>query len=84
LQAPGVRDELLIRLGARCGLRVSESVCWERPDGEQVPGVRPRDLREREVDGQLWYFLKDATHWVQHERADRVNDLLLDHLNETD
>jgi integrase len=56
--APSVRDELLIRLGARCGLRVSESVGWERPDGEQVPGVRPRDLREREVDGQLRYFLK--------------------------
>jgi integrase len=37
--APSVRDELLIRLGARCGLRVSESVGWERPDGEQVPGM---------------------------------------------
>lgn len=56
-QAPSVRDELLIRLGARCGLRVSEAVGWERPDGEQVPGVRPRDFQERWVDGQQRYFL---------------------------
>jgi integrase len=57
---------------------VSEIVGWERPDGQQVPGVRPRDLRERDVDGDLRYFLdvrgkdtraeadgpKERTAWV--------------------
>jgi len=56
--AGSLRNELLIRLGGRCGLRVSECVGWERPDGEQVPGARPRDLRERDVDGDLRYFLE--------------------------
>lgn len=76
--APSLRDELLIRFGGRCGLRVSAIVGWERPDGEAVPGVRPRDLRERDVDGDLRYFLdvrgkdtradadgpKERTTWV--------------------
>jgi integrase len=76
--AARLRDELLIQFGGRCGLRVSEIVGWERPDGEAVPGVRPCDLRERDVDGELRYFLdvrgkdtrpdadgpKERTTWV--------------------
>lgn len=76
--APSLRDELLLRFGGRCGLRVSEIVGWERPDGQQVPGVRPADLGERDVDGDLRYFLdvrgkdtradadgpKERTTWV--------------------
>jgi pimeloyl-ACP methyl ester carboxylesterase len=30
-------------------------------------------------DGRL-HVLEDATHWVQHDAADRVNALLLDFL----
>ena len=30
-------------------------------------------------DGRL-VFIEEATHWVQHEEPDRVNDLIVDFL----
>ena len=32
-------------------------------------------------DGRL-VFIEEATHWVQHEEPDRVNDLIVDFLGE--
>ena len=32
-------------------------------------------------DGRL-VFIEEATHWVQHEEADRVNDLISAFLND--
>jgi pimeloyl-ACP methyl ester carboxylesterase len=42
-----------------------------------------RDSHEYCTDGRV-ELLEDATHWLQHERSDRVNTLLLDHLTGAD
>lgn len=52
-------------------------------------GARDPAIDRRLAEKSLAYcdrgrleFIEDATHWVQHEEADRVNQLLLDFLRE--
>lgn len=52
-------------------------LCW----GENDPALRARLAREsvgRCADGRLLSF-PDASHWVHLDRADRVNEALVDH-----
>lgn len=44
-EAESLRDRLVVNLGARCGLRISETV-----------GLRAADLAEEPVDGELRYW----------------------------
>ncbi|WP_128548262.1 alpha/beta fold hydrolase [Larkinella soli] len=56
-------------------VRVPLLLIWGRRDSALIPEMaRPSiDL----CDGGKLVFLEEATHWVQHEAADRVNSLLI-------
>ncbi|MFB6192544.1 MAG: alpha/beta fold hydrolase [Haloarculaceae archaeon] len=57
-------------------------VIWGTQDPYLHRGMA-RDSHEYCTDGRV-ELLNDATHWLQHERPDRVNELLLDHLTGAD
>lgn len=61
---------------------VPTMVIWGTQDPYLHRGMA-EDSHEYCTDGRV-ELLEDATHWLQHERPDRVNELLLDHLNEGD
>lgn len=54
-------------------------ILWGEDDQALVPEMAPKSLRYCE-NGTLERF-PDATHWVNHERPDRVSDLLLEHID---
>jgi epoxide hydrolase 4 len=59
-------------------IRVPVRVIWGDRDGFLDPGLAAAGIAL--CDRGEMFHLPDATHWVQHERADEVNRLLIDFL----
>jgi len=62
----------------RARVRPPALVIWGEEDAALIPELAASSA-ERCEDARV-ERLPNATHWVQHERPDRVLDLILDHL----
>ncbi len=57
-------------------VRVPTRILWGKQDAFLLPEEAQESLQYC-ADGELTYF-PDATHWIQHEEAERVNEMLIE------
>ena len=61
---------------ANLQVHVPTRILWGKKDIALLPEGAEESLRYC-ADGELTYF-PDATHWLQHEEPQRVNELLIE------
>lgn len=59
-------------------VRVPTTVIWGKKDRFLKAIMAEESIAFCPAAGSRLVYLDDATHWVQHEEPDRVNQLLLD------
>jgi pimeloyl-ACP methyl ester carboxylesterase len=59
-------------------IRMPACVIWGRKDGYGIPELAERSLPLCDHGTIAWF--NDATHWVQHDEPERVNQILLEFL----